>query len=121
MSSYHTPCTLSTFLGSCYASFSPPSLRKHPFLLALRRWGRSSARNVPSDEERGETDVFAGYSPPFQFQEFLLALAWRVTSNGHRSVAAVDIFLKLLGINVRAKFSISVANWTVLAITAYSR
>ena len=22
---------------------------------------RSSARNVPSDEERGETDVFAGY------------------------------------------------------------
>ena len=27
------------------------SLRKHPFLLALRRWGR---------EERGETDVFAG-------------------------------------------------------------
>ena len=47
------------------------SLRKHPFLLALicvismeflslsRR--RSSARNVPSDEERGETDVFAGY------------------------------------------------------------
>ena len=35
------------------------SLRKHPFLLALRRWGRF-ARNVPSDEERGETDVFAG-------------------------------------------------------------
>ena len=27
------------------------SLRKRPFLLALRRWGR---------EERGETDVFAG-------------------------------------------------------------
>jgi len=37
------------------------SLRKHPFLLALRRWGRSSARNVPSGEERGETDIFAGY------------------------------------------------------------
>ena len=43
------------------------SLRKHPFLLALRSWGRfvrvlrgSSARNVPSGEERGETDVFAG-------------------------------------------------------------
>ena len=35
------------------------SLRKHPFLLARRRWGRF-ARNVPSDEERGETDVFAG-------------------------------------------------------------
>ena len=36
------------------------SLRKHPFLLALRRWGRS-ARNIPSGEERGETDVFARY------------------------------------------------------------
>ena len=36
------------------------SLRKHPFLLALRRWGHF-ARNVPSGEERGETDVFAGY------------------------------------------------------------
>ena len=35
------------------------SLRKHLFLLALRRWGRF-ARNIPSDEERGETDVFAG-------------------------------------------------------------
>ena len=32
------------------------SLRKHPFLLALRRWGRF----VPVGEERGETDVFAG-------------------------------------------------------------
>ena len=29
------------------------------FLSLSRR--RSSARNVPSDEERGETDVFAGY------------------------------------------------------------
>ena len=36
------------------------SLRKHPFLLARRRWGRY-ARNVPGGEER-ETDVFAGYS-----------------------------------------------------------
>ena len=36
------------------------SLRKHPFLFALRRWGRV-ARNVPSGEERGETDVSAGY------------------------------------------------------------
>ena len=27
---------------------------------ALRRWGRF-ARNIPSGEERGETDVFAGY------------------------------------------------------------
>ena len=46
------------------------SLRKHPFLLALRRWGRfakrnetkRNARNVHTDEERGETDVFAGYA-----------------------------------------------------------
>ena len=40
------------------------SLRKHPFLLSLRRWGRFSARNVPrspSGEERGEMNVFAGY------------------------------------------------------------
>ena len=37
------------------------SLRKHPFLLALRRWERF-ARNVPSGEERAETDVFEGYS-----------------------------------------------------------
>ena len=43
------------------------SLQKHPFLLALRPLGafragetRSSARNVPSGEEGGETDVFAG-------------------------------------------------------------
>ena len=35
------------------------SLRKHPFLPALRSWGRF-ARNVPIGEERGETDVFAG-------------------------------------------------------------
>ena len=32
------------------------SLRKHPFLHALRRWGR-----FPRGEERGVTDVFAGY------------------------------------------------------------
>ena len=36
------------------------NLTKHPFLLALRRWGRF-ARNVLRGEERGETDVFAGY------------------------------------------------------------
>ena len=34
----------------------PPSLRKHPFLLALRRCGVWTFRG----EERGETDVFAG-------------------------------------------------------------
>ena len=32
-------------------------LRKHPLLLAFRRWERF-ARNVPSGEERGETVVF---------------------------------------------------------------
>jgi len=32
------------------------------FLLLSRR--RYSVRNVPSSEERGETDVFAGYPPP---------------------------------------------------------
>ena len=42
-------------------SFQTYSLRKHPFLLALRRWGRFARRNVPSGEERGETDVFVGY------------------------------------------------------------
>ena len=34
----------------------PPSLRKHPFLLALRRCGVWTFHG----EERGETDVFAG-------------------------------------------------------------
>ena len=42
------------------------SLRKRPFLLPLRGWGRFArrkrkTRNVPSGEEGGETDVFAGY------------------------------------------------------------
>ena len=39
------------------------SLRKHQFLFAPRRWGRfarGKTRNVPSGEERGETNVFAG-------------------------------------------------------------
>ena len=46
-------------LQVCLDSGQNSSLRKHPFLLALRRWGRF-ARNAPSGEERGETDVFAG-------------------------------------------------------------
>ena len=49
----------SDFLRHFSRNESQNSLRKHPFLLALRRRG-SSARNVPIDEERGETDVFAG-------------------------------------------------------------
>ena len=42
------------------------SLRKHPFLLALHRWGRFARRNIPRYEERGETDVFAGYCHCYQ-------------------------------------------------------
>ena len=34
------------------------------FLSLSRRC--SSARNVPSSEERGETDVFAGYHQPYE-------------------------------------------------------
>ena len=57
--------------------FNPSvSLRKHPFLLALRRWGRF-AQNVLSDEERGETDVFAGY-PSVSFR-FLFSLIYYYT------------------------------------------
>ena len=37
------------------------SLRKHPFLPGSSPAGEVSARNVPSGEERGETDVSAGY------------------------------------------------------------
>ena len=48
------------FIGSNCLTLS---LRKHPFLLALRLWGRFARRNVPSGEERGETDIFAGYLP----------------------------------------------------------
>ena len=46
---------------TCVRMASYISLRKHPFLLALRRRGRF-AQNVPGGEERGETDVFPGYS-----------------------------------------------------------
>ena len=50
---------------SCFAYTSKISLRKHPFLHALRRWGRFARRNVcakrPRGEERGETDAFPGY------------------------------------------------------------
>ena len=47
------------------------SLRKHPFLHALRRWVRFARRNVvppretcPAAKSDGETDVFAGYLCP---------------------------------------------------------
>ena len=44
-------------------SCSPKELleiKKRRYYLFFRRWGRF-ARNVPSGEERGETDVFAGH------------------------------------------------------------
>ena len=56
------PCRLGSDLAEnrkmiCYINCQDScSLRKPPFLLALRRWGRF----VPGGEERGETDVFAG-------------------------------------------------------------
>ena len=72
---------LTRLIVLCPGKYTPHrSLREHPFLLALRRWGgtfraeeldcaismeflplsrrRSSSRNVPGGEERGETDVF---------------------------------------------------------------
>ena len=73
------------------------SLRKHPFLLALCRWGcfarrngRSSVQNVPSGEERGETDVFVGYFNECYFQsetkiEPDLRLAWPWKCKCHAS------------------------------------
>ena len=50
-------CCVKTFFCAINLHRCWPSLRKHPFLLALRRWGHF---NVPSGEERGETYVFAG-------------------------------------------------------------
>ena len=62
------------------------SLQKHPFLLALRRWGRF-ARNVLSGEERGETDVFAGYE-----REGAVILGSRVASYLTTATAAKTFF-----------------------------
>ena len=64
----------------------PGSLRKHPFLLALRRWGRF-ARNVLSGEERGETDVFEGYE-----REGAVTLGSRVASYLTTATAAKTFF-----------------------------
>ena len=52
-------------------------LRKHPFLLALRRRGRF-ARKVPSGEEREETDVFAGYVRSYRIM-LLHALSFAIS------------------------------------------
>ena len=62
-----------TEFNNCFIIRSP-SLRKHPFVLALRRWGCFAflRANVPSGEERGETVVFADYrSPSLFFNEYL--------------------------------------------------
>ena len=59
-SSNHCLQFFKTHMQYWSAALPVHSLRQHPFLLALCRWERF-ARNVPSGEERGETDVFAGY------------------------------------------------------------
>ena len=48
------------------------------FLPLSRR--RSSARNVPSGEERGETDLFAGYS---LFDASLQVQGWETSASKH--------------------------------------
>ena len=78
------------------------SLRKHPFLLALRRWGRF-ARNETSGEERGETDVFAGYRRAKQ-PGFIDAWTrsrthfpqWRTMSQKYEGLIRSKILLRLL-------------------------
>ena len=43
------------------AGLQSGSLRKHPFFLALRRWGRFAQRTSPASGEEPEgTDIFAG-------------------------------------------------------------
>ena len=72
------------------------SLRKHPFLLALRRWGRFA-------EERGETDVFAGYLSNIRVTDSFKA-------NGKREFVPRDQFFPLLVVTVHyfyANFSLT--------------
>ena len=47
-----------------------PYMKYLPFLLSLRRW-RNFARNVPSGDQRGETDVFEGYIAVGVWEKFL--------------------------------------------------
>ena len=49
------------------------------FLSLSRR--RSSARNVPSGEQRGETDVFAGYNWDWLCLEFYLEFSPTVSTS----------------------------------------
>ena len=53
------------------------SLGKHPFLLALRRWGRFSG------EERGETDVFAGYCDKHPSATCFCPPMWLLTAGSY--------------------------------------
>ena len=63
------------------------------FLPLSRR--RSSAQNVPSDEERGETDVFAGYKAS--------------TSYGYFHYVSYGIFAHWFSLDQMFKFSVSFA------------
>ena len=55
--SFNFQCTVVPPRARSKTGHNLSSLRKHAFLFSLRRW-----RNVPSGEEWGETDVFAGYN-----------------------------------------------------------
>ena len=65
------------------------------FLPLSRR--RSSSRNVPGGEERGETDVFAGYYTP-QIESFLVIINFTSQNTTSTNVACEmtgDVFLIL--------------------------
>ena len=65
------------------------------FLPLSRR--RSSSRNVPGGEERGETDVFAGYYTP-QIESFFVIINFTSQNTTSTNVACEmtgDVFLIL--------------------------
>ena len=65
------------------------------FLPLSRR--RSSSQNVPGGEERGETDVFAGYYTP-QIESFLVIINFTSQNTTSTNVACEmtgDVFLIL--------------------------
>ena len=71
-------------------------------------YSSSSARNVPSGEERGETDVFAGYS--FQYPYCRAFEARRVQKI--LGISTLKVFLLLLKNNLLWKiWPISVKRW----------
>ena len=63
------------------------------FLPLSRR--RSSSRNVPGGEERGETDVFAGYLPPWSTTKRLLMRKYYETKNSRRWKAKWKKYMQL--------------------------